>query len=103
MTSEQIEAHKMEQEKQMNEIKQRRMEDESHKKQWDNLNDEMYRKLTLKERELSRNIRHLNRNVREENQQLAEEQKEKIEQYEKVVNNNVPTDDYFNQFNTTAR
>jgi uncharacterized Rossmann fold enzyme len=103
MTSEQVDAHRNEQEKQMNDLKKRQMEENQDKKQWENLNEEMYRNMTLKERALSRSIRHMNCQVREENEQLAKEQKQKIEHYEKVVNTNPPTEDFFNQFSTSSR
>lgn len=103
MTSDQIEAHKLEQEKQMEDIRKRRMDEEMQKKQYENLTENVYRQMTLRERELSKNIRRMNHNVREENERLAEEQKEKIEHYEKVINTNSPTEEFFNQFNTSAR
>lgn len=103
MSPEQIDAHKMEQEKQFDDIKKRRMEEESQKKQWENLTEDTYRQMTLKERALSRSIRHMNDQIREENEELAKEQKQKIKHYEKVVNTNTPSEDYFNQFNTSAR
>lgn len=103
MTSEQIDAHKLEQEKQLDDLKKRRIEEESQKKEWDKCTEDMYRTMTLKERELSRSIRNMNHQIRNENEELAKEQKEKIEHYEKVVNTNTPSDDYFDQFNTSAR
>lgn len=39
MTSDQIDAHKMEQEKQLDDLKKRRIEEESQKKQWEHLTD----------------------------------------------------------------
>lgn len=103
MSPEQIEAHKLEQEKQLNDVRKRRMEEESQKKEWEHLTEDMYRQMTLKERALSRSIRHMNHQIRQENEELAKEQKEKIEHYEKVVNTNSPSDEYFDQFNTSAR
>lgn len=63
----------------------------------------MYRQMTLKERQLSRSIRHMNDQIRQENEELAKEQKEKIEHYERVVNTNTPSEEFFDQFNTSAR
>lgn len=44
MTSEQIEAHKLEQEKQLEDLKKRRMEEESQKRQWEHLTEVKYNK-----------------------------------------------------------
>ena len=103
MTSDQIDAHKLEQEKQLDDMRKRHIEEQIQKKQHDNMTEDIYRQMTLRERELSRNIRDMNRDVREENERLADEQKEKIEHYEKVINTNTPTDDFFSQFGTSAR
>lgn len=59
--------------------------------------------MTLKERELSRNIRNMNVRVRQENENLAVEQKEKEDFINNVVNTNEPTEEFFDQFNTTSR
>lgn len=59
--------------------------------------------MTLKERELSRNIRNMNVRVRQENENLAVEQKEKEDYINNVVNTNEPTEEFFDQFNTTSR
>lgn len=39
----------------------------------------------------------------EENQLLALQQKEKEKYFKQVVNNNIPTEDFYTQFNTTTR
>jgi hypothetical protein len=39
MTSEQIEAHKMEQEKQLEDLKKRRVDEEIQKKEWEHLTE----------------------------------------------------------------
>lgn len=103
MTEEQVERMKMEQEKQKADIKRKRLDEEQQKNQWDRLTEETYREMTLKERALSRNIRQMNCNIREENEKLAKEQKFKIEHFEKVINTNPPTEEFFQQFNTTSR
>lgn len=63
----------------------------------------MNHQMTLKERELSRNIRNMNVRVRQENENLAVEQKEKEDYINNVVNTNEPTEEFFDQFNTTSR
>ena len=103
MNDEQIEKMKMDQEKQKLDIQRKRLDEEQQKNQWDRLTEETYREMTLKERALSRNIRQMNCNLREENEKLAKEQKYKIEHFEKVINTNPPTDEFFQQFNTTSR
>lgn len=103
MTDEQIDKMKMDQEIQKADIERRRMDEEQQKNDWDRLTEENYRAMTLKERALSRNIRQMNCNLREENEQLAKEQKHKIEHFEKVINTNPPTEEFFQQFNTTSR
>lgn len=103
MSDEQIECLKKEQEQQKADICRKRMEEEEQKHQWDRLTEETYREMTLKERALSRNIRQMNANLREENEELAKQQKHKIEHFEKVINTNPPTEEFFQQFNTTSR
>jgi hypothetical protein len=103
MTSDQIEAHKLEQAKQMKDIQKRKEDEENDKKKWDEINDETNRQMTIKERAISRSIRQMNHEVRQENEELAKEQKSKNEHYDKVVNTNEPTSEFFEQFNTTSR
>lgn len=103
MNDEQIDCHKREQEMQKADIERKRLEEEQLKEQWDRLTEENYREMTLKERALSRNIRQMNANLREENEELAKQQKFKIEHFEKVINTNPPTEEFFQQFNTTSR
>lgn len=103
MTDEQIEKMKMDQEMQKLDIERKRIDEQQQKNDWDRLTEENYRAMTLKERALSRHIRQMNCNLREENEQLAKEQKYKIEHFEKVINTNPPTEEFFQQFNTTSR
>lgn len=103
MTDEQVEKLRADQEQQKVDIERRRCDDEQQKQQWDELTEATHREMTLKERALSRNIRQMNTNLREENERMAVEQKHKIEHFEKVINTNPPTEEYFDQFNTTSR
>ncbi|KAG5676865.1 hypothetical protein PVAND_006672 [Polypedilum vanderplanki] len=103
MTPEQVEIHRIEQEKQLKEIEKRKNDEENERRKWEEMNNELHRQMTIKERALSRSIRQMNHNIRKENEELAKEQKCKKEHYEKVVNTNEPTEDFFNQFNTTSR
>lgn len=103
MTDEQVEKHRMEQEIQKVDNERKRMHEEQQKQQWDELSEATHREMSLKERALSRNIRQMNANLREENERMAVEQKHKIEHFEKVINTNPPTEEYFGQFNTTSR
>lgn len=103
MTEEQLEKLRIEQEMQKADIERKRIAEDQQRQQWDRLAEETYREMTLKERALSRNIRQMNCNLREENEELAKEQKFKIEHFEKVINTNPPTEEFFQQFNTTSR
>lgn len=103
MNEEQIERLKKEQELQKADIERKRLDDEQLKEQWERVSEQNYREMTLKERALSRNIRQINTNLREENEELAKQQKFKQEHFEKVINTNPPTEEYFDQFNTTSR
>lgn len=103
MTDEQIEKLQKEQEMQKADIYRQKLEEEQQKNQWDQLTEDNYREMTLKERALSRNIRQMNHSLREENEELAKQQKHKIEHFEKVINTNPPTEEFFQQFNTTSR
>lgn len=103
MTDDQIDQLKVEQEMQKADNQRKRLEEERQKQQWDQVTEDTYREMTLKERALSRNIRQMNFNVREENEELAKQQKFKIEHFEKVINTNPPTEEFFQQFNTTSR
>lgn len=103
MSDEQILQLQKEQEKQQADIQRKKLEEDEQKRQFDQLVEDNYREMTLKERALNRNIRNMNHNVMKENEELAKEQKYKIEHFEKVVNTNAPTEKYFDQFNTTSR
>jgi hypothetical protein len=102
-TAEEMQKFEQEKELQLIEIQRKRIEQEQLKLEWDELSDKMHREMTLKERALSRSIRNMNHEVRKVNEELAKEQAVKIKNFEKVVNTNCPTDEYFQQFNTTSR
>ncbi|PNF15395.1 RIB43A-like with coiled-coils protein 1 [Cryptotermes secundus] len=57
----------------------------------------------LQEREIMRKQRELDKKILEQNKQLAKEQTTKQEYMERVVFTNVPTEAYYDQFNTTTR
>jgi hypothetical protein len=103
MSDEQIQQLQKEQEMQAADIQRKKNEEAEEKRQFDQLIADNYREMTLKERALSRNIRNMNHNLQSENEELAKQQKHKIEHFEKVVNTNPPTNEYFDQFNTTSR
>lgn len=103
MSDEQIDRLRMEQDAQKVDNERKRMLEIDQREQWNRLADETHREMTLKERALSRNIRQMNCNLREENEQMAKEQRFKIEHFEKVINTNPPTEEFFQQFNTTSR
>jgi RIB43A len=103
MSSEQIADHKLEQEKQLHEMQQRRIDEQNKIKQWENFNQEQHRQMCLQERSISKSIRQMNHKVREENENLAVEQKFNGEEIKKVLDTNIPSDEYFDQFNTTSR
>jgi RIB43A len=103
MTDEQIEKLQKEQEMQKADIYRKKLDEKQQKNQWNQLTEDNFREMTLKERALSRNIRQMNHSLREENEELAKQQKYKIEHFEKVINTNPPTEEFFQQFNTTSR
>lgn len=103
MNEEQLEKVRQDEEFVQRDLDEQQMKAEEDREHWDRVADENHRQMTLKERELSRNIRFMNVKVREENENLAQEQRKQIEHFEKVINTNPPNDDYFGQFNTTSR
>ena len=103
MSDEQNEQLMKDKEIQKADIQDRKIKEEQQKQQFHQMAEDNFREMTLKERALSRNIRMMNHNMREENEDLAKQQKHKIEHFEKVVNTNSPTEQYFDQFNTTSR
>lgn len=103
MSDEQNEQMTKDKEMQKANILDRKFKEDQQNQLFYQMAEDNFREMTLKERALSRNIRMINHNLREENEDLAKQQKYKIEHFEKVVNTNLPTEQYFEQFNTTSR
>lgn len=103
MSEEQIEKVRQDEEFVRKDLEEQQMKADEDREHWSQVADDNYRMMTLRERELSRNIRFMNVAVREENENLAQEQRKQIDHFENVINQNPPTDEYFDQFNTTSR
>lgn len=103
MSEEQIDKVRQDEEFVKRDLEEQQMKAEEDREHWAQVADDNHRMMTLKERELSRNIRFMNVKVREENENLAQEQRKQIDHFETVINTNPPTDEYFEQFNTTSR
>ncbi|XP_059615811.1 RIB43A-like with coiled-coils protein 2 [Phlebotomus argentipes] len=71
--------------------------------QWDGLERKFARMSTIDERAVQRRVRANMASVQGENQGLAKEQKTQLDHLNGVVYRNSPTNEYFEQFNTTTR
>lgn len=103
MTAGEIAQLQREQTKQADENSKRKTEAEIHEARWETITNNLARTTLMAEQELARKQRSLNQELRDENYRLAEEQKSRNNYFDKVVYTNPPTQEYFNQFNTTTR
>ncbi|KAK6626396.1 hypothetical protein RUM43_006707 [Polyplax serrata] len=90
-------------EKQREEKKKRQTDEASIQKEWDTLVQKMDRHMYFKEKELMEQQRpvRLNAQMLEMNKKLAREKQERDEYLKKYVYTNIPTEEYYNQFNTS--
>uniref|UniRef100_A0A1Y9HAN8 RIB43A-like with coiled-coils protein 2 n=1 Tax=Anopheles farauti TaxID=69004 RepID=A0A1Y9HAN8_9DIPT len=103
MSPEEIEQIRRTQEVQLEELKRKRQDEANIKQTWDQLANDFDRTVTIKERELIRRRHALGEQIRHENHLLAMEQQRKLDHLDKVVYQNRPTQEYFDQFNTCSR
>lgn len=103
MTPEQLQEYYNGQIMQIDENKRRREEQHQEEERWDQLRMDQTKHAILMQRDQNRQIRELQKNQLKLNQQLAREQKMQKDYLEKNVYSNVPTHEYFAQFNTTTR
>ncbi|KAL0273079.1 UNVERIFIED_CONTAM: hypothetical protein PYX00_005838 [Menopon gallinae] len=87
------------QEQQIEEKKKRQEEEARIDKEWFALKTQLTRQIYFKDKELQEQQRALNAQIMEANRQLAMEKRERDEYLQKVVYTNVPTDEYYDQFN----
>ncbi|GFG36955.1 hypothetical protein Cfor_12483 [Coptotermes formosanus] len=103
MTPEERDNVRKEQLKQIVENKARRKAEAQLEAEWQEMINGIDRLAWLQESQLTRKQRELNKKILEQNKQLSKEQITNREYTERVVFTNVPTAEYYNQFNTTTR
>lgn len=92
-----------EREHQVEKLQEKRVETATTERQWEQLTESYTNVMTQKEHEVKRKVNDKFGVVTQENKQLADEQKRTREFIDKVVYTNPPTQEYFDQFNTTSR
>jgi RIB43A len=103
MSDEEIAAVRAQQQQQQDEMRRQRSGEQMTHEKWDKLEQQQARSVHLKERELDRQMRNLTLNMLKDNAQLAAEQKQQADYKDNVLYTNVPTTEYFAQFNTGTR
>ncbi|XP_063236331.1 RIB43A-like with coiled-coils protein 2 [Bacillus rossius redtenbacheri] len=103
MSRGQLEDIRKEQLRQVEEARTRKAEEEAFNNQWYKFSSDMCNLVMKKDQELTRKQRELNKNILHNNLRLYEEQKSRQEYMDKVVFTNEPTQEYFQQFNTSTR
>ncbi|CAH0719209.1 unnamed protein product, partial [Brenthis ino] len=103
MNQEELKKFYAAQKDQMAAAKAKREAEEKMEAEWQALAKSIQREVATQDIQDRRKRREIARQLMEENQLLALQQKEKEKYFKEVVNNNVPTDDYYSQFNTTTR
>jgi RIB43A len=103
MSDEEIEAVRAKQRQQQDEMRRQRSDEQTTNEKWESLERQQARSVHLRERDLGRQMRNLTLNLLEDNAQLADEQKQQADYKDKVLYTNVPTTEYFAQFNTGTR
>ncbi|XP_072945644.1 RIB43A-like with coiled-coils protein 2 [Epargyreus clarus] len=103
MNQEELKKFYAAQKDQMAAAKAKREAEEKMEAEWQALAKSIQNEVARQDIQDKRKRREIARQLMEENQLLALQQKEKEKYYRDVVNNNVPTDDYYSQFNTTTR
>ncbi|XP_055613285.1 RIB43A-like with coiled-coils protein 2 [Uranotaenia lowii] len=103
MNPEQLQEFRNGQQQQRETLKQRQSEDQMRKETWDKLANDFDRMAVQNERHVNHLRRQIMSATASENQNLSDEQQRKLDFMNRVVYQNVPTIEYFEQFNTTTR
>ncbi|XP_023942715.2 RIB43A-like with coiled-coils protein 2 [Bicyclus anynana] len=103
MNQEELKKFYAAQKEQMAANKVKRENEEKMEVEWQALAKSIQNEVAKLDIQDQRKRREIARQLMEENQLMALQQKEKEKYYRDVVNNNVPTDAYYSQFNTTTR
>ncbi|GLV36089.1 uncharacterized protein CBL_01853 [Carabus blaptoides fortunei] len=103
MSSEERNAIRRDQLKQIEENKQKREEEERLRKYWDDYAQQTGSTVSQMNQELEKKYKELSKQLAEHNRTLAKEQKAYTDYLDRVVYSNKPTTAYFEQFNTTSR
>ncbi|RVE49680.1 hypothetical protein evm_005655 [Chilo suppressalis] len=103
MNQEELKKFYAAQKEQMAAAKAKREEQDKMEAEWQALAKSIQREVARLDIQDQRKRREIARQLLEENQVLALQQKEKEKYYREVVYNNNPTDEYYDQFNTTTR
>ncbi|CAH0397179.1 unnamed protein product [Chilo suppressalis] len=103
MNEEELKKFYAAQKEQMAAAKAKREEQDKMEAEWQALAKSIQREVARLDIQDQRKRREIARQLLEENQVLALQQKEKEKYYREVVYNNNPTDEYYDQFNTTTR
>lgn len=103
MTEEEIQALRVEQLKQAEEDRKIKAKKAEEEHRWNMLANNIDRTLVLQDRRTQRQKQEIQNNLNEENKQLAEKQKQNLKHINNIIYTNVPTPDYYAQFNTTSR
>ncbi|XP_041969790.1 RIB43A-like with coiled-coils protein 1 [Aricia agestis] len=91
------------QKEQMVAAKMKREDEQRMEAEWQALGKAVQNEVARQDIEERRKRRQLAKQLMEENQLLALQQKEKEKYYKEVFVNNIPTEEYYSQFNTTTR
>lgn len=103
MTPEEKKKLKEDQLTQIAELKEKRELEARMNKEMDDYINGTQRTIHLMDRDLEMKQRERNIQIAEENKRLADEQNKRKQYLDKIVYANVPTDDYFGQFNKSSR
>lgn len=103
MTPEEKAKLKQDQLAQIVELKKKRELEARMNKEMDDYINGTQRTIYLMDRELEMKQKERNKQVAEENKRLAEEQNKRKQYLDKIVYSNVPTDDFYDQFNKSSR
>ncbi|KAJ1504278.1 RIB43A-like with coiled-coils protein 1 [Coelomomyces lativittatus] len=90
-------------EKQIKEAQERHNKEKEEQEMWIRSQMSLSRTTMILEREKERQRRLMNQRIREQNKELADQFKSRKKFIDEVVYTNPPTQEFFNQFNTTSR
>ncbi|XP_055636549.1 RIB43A-like with coiled-coils protein 2 [Toxorhynchites rutilus septentrionalis] len=103
MSPEEVQQIRSAQLQQQDEMRRRQQEERKNNKAWDKLANDFDRTVLVKDREINQRRRQLAECIRHENVHLSDEAQRKLNYLDRVVYQNSPTMEYFEQFNTTTR